>query len=110
MTAWDWQDDAACAQMGFDLFFGPEYERHADRVKREPLAKAICAGCEVRTICLEWSVGPVENGAGLTAKAGIWGGLNEEERIAERRRRTRRADDERKADRRREARSEETAA
>ena len=110
ISTWNWQDNAACAQMGLDLFFGPEYERHPDRVKREKVAKEVCAGCPVIDDCREWSIGPIESGAGLTAKCGVWGGLNEDERVAERRRRTRKADDQRKAERRREARGEETAA
>ena len=42
------------------------------------LAKAICQGCPVRTVCLEWAVD-----VGVTD--GIWGGLDHRERRAWRR-------------------------
>ena len=36
-------------------------------------AKAICGGCAVRADCLEWSLATYQD-------AGVWGGLDEEER------------------------------
>lgn len=69
----DWQLRAACAGMDGDLFFPSKWN-----VADARAAKAICAQCPVRLDCLE---------AGLWEHHGIWGGLSEKERRAERRRR-----------------------
>jgi WhiB family redox-sensing transcriptional regulator len=45
-------------------------------------AKAICAGCDVRTQCLEYAVRTHKD-------AGIWGGMDEDERRRLRRSRSR---------------------
>ena len=55
-----------------------------EREIRERKAKQICMGCPVRTECLDYAVSRPE-------KYGTWGGLNEDERASERRRRMRRA-------------------
>jgi WhiB family transcriptional regulator, redox-sensing transcriptional regulator len=81
---WGWQDDAACRGKDVVLFFGPDGERQPERDIRERKAKAVCAACPVRAECLSYAVGRPE-------KYGTWGGLNEDERSAERRRRMRRA-------------------
>ena len=81
---WGWQDDAACREEDLILFFGPDGERQPEREIRERKAKAVCAECPVRTECLNYALSRPE-------KYGVWGGLNEEERAAERRRRMRRA-------------------
>ena len=78
-----WQDRALCGGMDASLFFGPDGEPRPEREAREAKAKAVCASCPVRAQCLDYALWkPV--------KHGIWGGLNEEERARERRRRTRR--------------------
>jgi WhiB family redox-sensing transcriptional regulator len=79
-----WQDRAACAGLDVVLFFGPDGERQPEREARERRAKAVCASCPVRAQCLDYAISRPE-------KYGVWGGLNEEERAAERRRRMRRA-------------------
>jgi len=61
-----WQTRANCLGVDPDFFFP---ERGAST--RE--AKAVCAGCEVRSSCLEYAL---VNGE----KFGIWGGLSERER------------------------------
>lgn len=73
-----WRAYAACRGMNPDLFF-PErgFGSAAD-------AKAICAGCTVRTECLDYADGV---GAGQQQRFGVFGGLTEEERRARRRRR-----------------------
>jgi WhiB family transcriptional regulator, redox-sensing transcriptional regulator len=76
-----WQDRAACTGMNAQLFFGPDGERWQDREIREAKAKAICALCPVREPCLS-------DALRNSIKHGIWGGLNNEERTRERRRRT----------------------
>lgn len=81
---WGWQDAAACREEDLILFFGPDGERQPEREIRERKAKAVCADCPVRVECLNYAISRPE-------KYGVWGGLNEEERAAERRRRMRRA-------------------
>lgn len=81
---WGWQDLAACRGKDVVLFFGPDGERQPEREIRERQAKALCASCPVRGDCLAYAISRPE-------KYGTWGGLNEEERASERRRRMRRA-------------------
>lgn len=81
---WGWQSDAACQDEDVVLFFGPPGEPKVEREIRERQAKQVCAGCPVRTACLDYAVNRPE-------KAGTWGGLNEDERVPERRRRLQRA-------------------
>lgn len=77
-----WRDQAACRHADPALFFGPDAEREPGRLAREASARAICSGCPVRTACLEYAMD-------RPARYGLWGGLNEAERLLERRRRTR---------------------
>lgn len=81
---WGWQDSAECRGENLALFFGPDGERQPERELREEIAKEICGWCPVRTQCLDYAVSRPE-------KYGVYGGLNEEERAAERRRRQRKA-------------------
>ncbi len=72
----DWRDLAACRDTDPDLFFpvgnaGPALRQVAQ-------AKQICAGCTVRTPCLEWALASGQ-------EAGVWGGTSEDERRALRR-------------------------
>lgn len=74
-----WKDDAACRDVDTALFFkahttGPAATGHYDR------ARAICASCPVRIECLEYAMSTKQ-------EAGIWGGLDEDERRRERARR-----------------------
>lgn len=84
--SWAWQDDAACRGEDLALFFGTEGERPPARDVRERKAKAICGQCPVRNECLDFALTRPE-------KDGLWGGLSEDERASERRRRMRRAAD-----------------
>jgi WhiB family transcriptional regulator, redox-sensing transcriptional regulator len=77
-----WQARAACAGMDAQLFFAPDGERPQQREIREAKAKAVCALCPVRAQCLDYAL---RN----SIRGGIWGGLNQEERSRERRRRAR---------------------
>jgi len=80
-----WQDRAACRGIDALLFFGPDHEARPEREIREAKAKAVCTLCPVRVQCLDYAVrNPIRHG--------IWGGLNEEERARERRRRAHRPD------------------
>jgi WhiB family redox-sensing transcriptional regulator len=67
----DWRDEAACRNADPELFFpignaGPPLLQ-LDR------AKQVCAGCTVRTPCLEWALASGQ-------EAGVWGGTTEDER------------------------------
>jgi WhiB family redox-sensing transcriptional regulator len=82
-TDWKWQDDAICKDDGL-LFFASDGERPAEKDLRESLAQELCSWCPVRAQCLEYALNWPE-------KDGFWGGLNEDERKTERRRRQRRS-------------------
>ncbi len=79
-----WPDKAACRGLDVQLFFGAEEEQPSERDFREARAKAVCESCPVRRECLDYAL---EN----SLRYGIWGGLDEDERRLERRRRQRRA-------------------
>lgn len=73
---------AACREEDPDLFFpigstGPALVQAED-------AKAVCRSCPVRQECLRWAL---DNGQ----DAGVWGGLDETERRALKRRSRRQA-------------------
>lgn len=77
----DFRHTAACRGVDPELFFpaaesGPGYE------VRVQLAKAVCAGCPVRTECLTWASSELPDG--------IAGGMTAEERRTERGRRAHR--------------------
>jgi WhiB family transcriptional regulator, redox-sensing transcriptional regulator len=74
-----WQADAACAGMPTEDFFPAGSTGAAlDRLAR---VKAICAVCPVARQCLEYALN--------TGQHGVWGGMSEDERHTERRRRQR---------------------
>lgn len=82
--ALDWQQYAMCRDEPLELFFGPDRrEGEQQRQDREAKAKMFCRGCPVREECLDYSLHQPE-------KYGVWGGMNEDERASERRRRMRR--------------------
>jgi WhiB family redox-sensing transcriptional regulator len=72
-----WTDSAVCRNVDTDLFFPVGTNQEA--TEQTVAAKAICATCPVRTSCLEYAL--------ATNQAdGVWGGLDESERLAIRRR------------------------
>ncbi|MGH8902177.1 MAG: WhiB family transcriptional regulator [Egibacteraceae bacterium] len=76
-----WHAEAACAELPTDEFFPLGSTGAAlDQIAR---AKAICAGCPVAVECLDYALD-----TGQTD--GVWGGMTEDERRAERRHRQRR--------------------
>jgi WhiB family redox-sensing transcriptional regulator len=79
-----WRDDAACRGEDPALFFPADDESEPGRLAREASAKAVCADCAVRSACLDFA-------QTRPARHGLWGGLSEDERAAERRRRQRAA-------------------
>jgi WhiB family redox-sensing transcriptional regulator len=78
----DWRDDALCRSEDPELFFpvgsGPAAQATAAR------AKAVCRRCPVAEPCLDWALATGQD-------AGVWGGLDEDERRRLRRRQRRRA-------------------
>ncbi|MEU9201633.1 WhiB family transcriptional regulator [Streptomyces sp. NPDC048332] len=80
----NWRMRAACREDDPDLFF-PIGSTGPALVQTEE-AKAVCRGCPVRRECLRWAL---DNGQ----DAGVWGGLDETERRALKRRSRRQAKD-----------------
>ncbi len=75
----EWHDSANCrGEAGRDFYppFGGERKR--ERVAREQRAKAVCASCTVRSLCLEQAIASGE-------RYGVWGGLTFDERVTFRR-------------------------
>jgi WhiB family redox-sensing transcriptional regulator len=70
----DWRQDAACNGVASDIFF-PASEEPAAAVK----AKQICAECPVQEACLQYALS-------TNQAAGVWGGLDANERRRLRRR------------------------
>lgn len=69
----NWRKLARCAEVFPDLF-------HPDKGGSSREAKRVCVNCEVRSQCLEYAIANDE-------RYGIWGGLSERERRAEKKRR-----------------------
>lgn len=65
-----WRDRAACRHADPELFF-PDVRSAWAQVKT---AKLICRGCPVQMTCLNWALASGQ-------ESGIWGGLNEDERL-----------------------------
>jgi len=68
-----WQDAAACRGEDSTWFFPPDTEQRRSRLRREAMAKAVCGRCPVMALCRAHALRVEE-------PAGIWGGLNEDER------------------------------
>lgn len=74
----EWHDQAECRDMNWELWF-PLARTGSDRRKKETAeAKRICKPCPVRAECLDHAL--------RFGEFGIWGGLDEDERRAIRRR------------------------
>jgi WhiB family redox-sensing transcriptional regulator len=69
----EWAGRAACLDADPELFYHPEDERGSARPLRDVEAKQVCAGCDVRKVCLEYALERRE-------RFGVWGGTTEEER------------------------------
>lgn len=81
-SAMDWRSSGACRSVDPDLFFPISSAGPAQ--KQIARAKTICAGCVVRTECLEFALSHDQT-------YGIWGGTTAEDRQRARRRRRRAA-------------------
>jgi WhiB family redox-sensing transcriptional regulator len=75
-----WVEAARCIGEDPELFFPVGTTPPARHQIQE--AKAVCSQCVVREACLEWSLATFQD-------AGVWGGLDEEERRSIRRQRRR---------------------
>jgi WhiB family transcriptional regulator, redox-sensing transcriptional regulator len=75
-----WLSDAACIGEDPELFFPIGTSTPA--AVQTARAKSVCRSCPVRAECLEWSLVTYQD-------AGVWGGLDEEERREIRRARRR---------------------
>ncbi|HEX3824547.1 MAG TPA: WhiB family transcriptional regulator [Mycobacteriales bacterium] len=78
----DWRHRAACRDEDPELFFpigttGPSLHQVDE-------AKAVCRRCEAIDECLSWALNSEQN-------AGVWGGLDEDERRALKRQQVRTA-------------------
>lgn len=69
----EWWAQAACRDRNAELFFHSDHERGPSRAMRTAKAKAVCAVCPVRQLCLEYALAQPE-------PYGIWGGMDEQER------------------------------
>lgn len=78
----DWRHRAACRDEDPELFFPIGTTGPALRQVDE--AKAVCRRCEAIDACLTWALDSDQD-------AGVWGGMDEEERRAAKRRRVRTA-------------------
>ncbi|MCU4185132.1 WhiB family transcriptional regulator [Acidiferrimicrobium sp. IK] len=72
-----WTESAVCRHVDTELFFPVGSNKAA--TDQANTAKAICAACPVRAACLEYALATNQTD-------GIWGGLDEAERLAIRRR------------------------
>jgi WhiB family redox-sensing transcriptional regulator len=71
-----WRHYAACRGQDPEMFFNGDSDLSRRQLEQ---AKAVCGGCAVRSVCLEWAVlAGVEHG--------VWGGLSEDERRIPKRR------------------------
>jgi WhiB family redox-sensing transcriptional regulator len=80
-----WMADANCLGLDPDLF-----HPHKGEWQKAQAAVAVCAGCEVRTSCLDYALSLPPSQV-----HGVWGGTTEEERRRVRRQRQRLARQER---------------
>lgn len=72
-----WLTAAACRNEDVELFF-PSGSTSSNAVATIRAAKEVCASCDVREACLEYAL---DN----NIDAGVWGGLDEDERRSLRR-------------------------
>ena len=72
----DWRARAACRDSDPEMFF-PVAEAGPELQRAEAAAKAVCAGCPVRTACLTWALELLPHG--------VAGGMGEAERAELRR-------------------------
>jgi WhiB family redox-sensing transcriptional regulator len=75
----NWRHGAECLSEDPELFF-PIGEKSKAALLQAAEAKEVCRRCEVLGWCLEWAI---DNGQ----DHGIWGGMTETERRAEKKRR-----------------------
>lgn len=67
----EWRRGAACRNLPGELFFPAGAK--ASAIEETAAAKAVCAGCDVRSLCLEFALSTRQ-------EFGVWGGTDEDER------------------------------
>ncbi|WP_433893064.1 WhiB family transcriptional regulator [Streptomyces sp. CA-111067] len=75
-----WRENAACREVGAAFFF-PSDEPEEQPLYSTGRARAVCAGCPVRSACLDDAMAR-EGTAGRHGRAGVWGGLSPSQRAA----------------------------
>jgi WhiB family transcriptional regulator, redox-sensing transcriptional regulator len=83
-----WRDSAACLEAPLELFYIPDGIRGHAKEKLERQGLKLCAGCPVAAECLAYAM-DASNGYTSPEKYGTWGGLTEEQRHYELRRKRR---------------------
>jgi WhiB family redox-sensing transcriptional regulator len=68
-TGGDWRSRAECRDVEPELFFPEE-----SSPRWKAAAKRVCTACDVRAECLDWALG-------MREPFGVWGGLDEDERM-----------------------------
>lgn len=71
-----WLDDAACRDVHPDVFF-PQEGNTAQNLEAQQTARAVCASCPVRDMCLHTGFrapGTALEGAAGGKVEGVWGG------------------------------------
>ncbi len=77
MASLAWQDDAACREIGAELFYANDTEERVVKAGYETRqAKKICNSCPVQEACLEYAL-DYETPSKMY---GIWGGATPRER------------------------------
>jgi WhiB family redox-sensing transcriptional regulator len=76
----DWRSRATCKYQDPELFF-PVSDIGPGMAKQISSAKSVCFACPVRPECLDWAESTGQ-------EYGVWGGLDEKERRARRRKKT----------------------
>lgn len=77
----DWRSLSACRDEDPELFFP---DPRGPGLTQLEVARAVCARCQVRAECLSFAMETVQD-------HGVWGGMSEDERRAQRRARLRQA-------------------
>lgn len=73
-----WKDDAACAGSDPRIFFPDDFDAAVVSYQR---ARAVCAHCPVRALCLDAAMGR-EGDDVSEDRSGMWGGLSPDQRAA----------------------------
>lgn len=68
-----WRDDAACKEIGVDIFFADTEHKSKQQINSTQIAKQICSKCKTQAVCLSYALNN-------EIEYGIWGGFTGRER------------------------------